>query len=67
MTEYEKELKTRVAEVDDKFILRGDIYVVEKEAELDSCVGCNFLRDGTRCNLTPDCDPHSVIYIKEVK
>ena len=67
MTEYEKELKKRVAEVGDKFILRGDIYVAEKDEGNDSCVGCCFLVGHRNCTLTPDCDSRSVIYIKEVK
>ena len=64
-TEYEKELRKREIKVNDKFILRGEIY---KAVEGEGCVRCAFEKE---CDMVPDCyndsDPVMVYYVKEEK
>ncbi len=65
MTKYEEELKERVAEVGDKFILRGRVY--EAKAGVDLCRGCVFnLGEGLCLVNTLSCAENDVVYI-EVK
>ena len=65
-TEYEKELRKREIKVNDKFILRGEIY---KAVEGSGCTNCAFGQGD--CFLVPDCcassAPVMVYYVKEEK
>lgn len=63
MTEYEVQLNGRIAQVGDKFILRGNIY--QTIPSTDTCTGCKFELDDMLCGRSPACDIHHVIYIKE--
>ena len=64
-TEYEKELSKREIKVNDKFILRGEIY---KAVEGEGCDRCAFEKG---CGMVPDCCASSttvmVYYVKEEK
>ena len=64
-TEYEKELRKREIKVNDKFILRGEIY---KAVEGEGCDRCAFEKG---CDMVPACYAYRktvmVYYVKEEK
>ena len=67
MTEYEKSLTERVANIGDDFILKGKIYTTITEDDngsCDSCDGCVF-HNSHLCKYSPRCDINDVIYLEK--